>query len=367
MASLRCFVAVTGAVLAGIALFVVSVDINSLFRPSHSINVRAASIGASTDTTVAAALAELRAEVARLRAAGTAAGSPSASAVDVAEVQPVALPSVRLDAASAAKDDVKRGGQYGGKGDKSHLGGFTQYDYDGLSPDVWRMIMKTWTVKSVIDVGCGRGLSTLWFLTHGARVKCVEGSHDAVERTVLPMDVIVEHDFARGPWWPKETYDFAWSVEFLEHVGRPYMHNYLNIFHKAAIILVTHSVWGGWHHVEVHQKEWWIRKFQMQGFIYSQELVDMVKSTALAGKSRKTPNNKTYHAQHLWTNALVFLNPKVASLHDHDHLFHEPGCSGGIRKALDCKDADALPERYFPLPGASGDDTEWEAKVFGKE
>ena len=61
---------------------------------------------------------------------------------------------------------------------------------------------------------------------------------------------VIEHDFSRGPWWPSETYDVAWSVEFLEHVGRNYMRNYMPIFKKAALLFVTHSTWGGWHHVE---------------------------------------------------------------------------------------------------------------------
>ena len=37
---------------------------------------------------------------------------------------------------------------------------------------------------------------------------------------------------------------------------RRYMHNYLPIFEKAAIIIASHSLWGGWHHVEVHDDPW---------------------------------------------------------------------------------------------------------------
>ena len=48
----------------------------------------------------------------------------------------------------------------------------------------------------------------------------MEGSHDGVMKSLLPPELIVEHDFSRGPWWPEETYDAAWSVEFLEHVAR---------------------------------------------------------------------------------------------------------------------------------------------------
>jgi len=268
------------------------------------------------------------------------------------------------------------------------LGGFTEFDFDGMSPRLWRFLMTNWTVKSVVDVGCGRGVSSSWFYSHGARVLCVEGSHDAVERSVLPQDHIVEHDFTRGPWWPQETFDLAWSVEFLEHVGRPYMGNYQPIFHRAAILCVSHSTWGGWHHVEAHMREWWIHKFQSLGFVYMPDLTDVVKAIAKSGSGetceptlKRCPKHHTtgapapFSAQHLQHRALVFLNPRVASLPQHDHLFHEDGCAVGLRKWRPCGSfnsdilgvsaADALPERYLPLPSAQKDDKEWQQKLFG--
>lgn len=126
-----------------------------------------------------------------------------------------ALPSIRV-----AKEEFKSQELYGGKGDKSHLGGWTDLDHHGVSPAAWKWIVTEVGVHSVIDVGCGRGISTSWFYFHGVEVRCVEGSHDAVENTVLPDPrMIVEHDFSRGPWWPAKTYDAVWCVEFLEHVS----------------------------------------------------------------------------------------------------------------------------------------------------
>ena len=86
-------------------------------------------------------------------------------------------------------------------------------------------------------------------------VQCAEGSHDAVMQSIVPNvnEHVVEHDFSRGPWWPDRTVDAAWAVEFTEHVGRNYQPNYITAFRKAALIFVTHSNWGGWHHVEVHK------------------------------------------------------------------------------------------------------------------
>lgn len=123
--------------------------------------------------------------------------------------QAVNLPSVRhYDTQLNEKRKI-----YGGKGDAKHLGGFTEIDMMGLSPTVWKWMVQNATVQSVLDVGCGRGISTSWFYTHGLRTQCAEGSHDAVTKTMVPdPSLVVEHDFSRGPWWPGQTFDVAWAV-----------------------------------------------------------------------------------------------------------------------------------------------------------
>ena len=53
----------------------------------------------------------------------------------------------------------------------------------------------------MLDVGCGKGVSTSWFVTHELDfVQCVEGSHDAVTQSIVPnsKEHVVEHDFSRG-------------------------------------------------------------------------------------------------------------------------------------------------------------------------
>ena len=62
------------------------------------------------------------------------------------------LPSIRVEVPT---DEVERG-IYGGKGDKKHLGGFTTYDGQGVSPKVWKHMISNLGVKSSMDVGCGK-------------------------------------------------------------------------------------------------------------------------------------------------------------------------------------------------------------------
>jgi SAM-dependent methyltransferase len=230
----------------------------------------------------------------------------------------------------------------------SPSGGFTERDEMGLSTNLFDYMLGPFTIKSIIDVGCGKGVSTKEFLDRGARVLCVEGSHDGVQQSLLPSDLIVEHDFSRGPWWPEETFDAAWSVEFLEHVGRPFMMNYLPIFKKSALLFVTSSGFGGWHHVEVHAHWWWRARFEAQGFVFSQELTDLARKIASDGVS--LPGGQ---AQHLIHGLRVFINPEVASLPQHHHLFGGGGCYDesidNNHGGKECEGVDELTGQYLPL------------------
>jgi SAM-dependent methyltransferase len=280
------------------------------------------------------------------------------------------LPSIR-DQEEGLKKARRR---YGGAGDKQHLGGFSEIDPGGLNPALFKHMIEDYGVHSFLDIGCGRGFSTSWFLMHGVDVLCAEGSHDAVERSVLPdpSTQVVEHDFSRGPWWPEKTYDVAWSVEFLEHVNLQYHYNYVTALRKAALIFVTSSNGAGWHHVEVHQSDWWIRKFESYGFKYSPELTEQVKGWARAGKKDyKGPGGVWLDGFYIRVTMKVFVNPVVAALPEHAHLFPEFGCFGGKDEAgvaihRECNEENRetpLDKSMYPLKLTPEMDDEWNAWV----
>jgi len=253
------------------------------------------------------------------------------------KINPLAIPpgkAPNLPSPRLKEDTVSRGG-YGGKGDAEHLGGFAEIDPGGISPGLFKHMIEVLGVHSVLDIGCGRGFSTSWFAFHGCDVICAEGSHDAIERSVLPNPEkqVVEHDFSRGPWWPEKTYDAAWSVEFLEHVGTEFHFNYVTAFRKAALIFVTASTGNGWHHVEVHKRPWWIRKYESYGFKYSEELTNEAKDIAKVNKKTyRGPHNVYLDGFYVRVTLMVFVNPVVAALPEHAHLFPELGCYGGKDK-----------------------------------
>lgn len=170
------------------------------------------------------------------------------------------------------------------------------------------------------------------------------------------------------------TFHLLWitltgAVEFLEHVGVNYHFNYITAFRKAAILIVTSSRWGGWHHVEVHDDPWWIRKYESYGFHYSEKLTQEVRSWARS-ENNIGPDGKKYRAQHIQLSAKVFLNPAVAALPEHAHLFPELGCyvkrgEDGVLVHRECgtgRDGhleSKLPDSFKPLELTPEMDEKW--------
>jgi len=301
-----------------------------------------------------------------LRAATVVAWDPKINPLGIPPGKAQNLPSIRIEDGALSK----LRSNYGGHGDKKHLGGFAQMDVGGINPAAWKHMIEDIGVKSFMDIGCGRGFSTSWFAFHGVDVICAEGSHDAVTQSVLPdpSTQVVEHDFSRGPWWPEKTYDVAWSVEFLEHVNLQFHYNYVTAFRKAALLFVTASTGSGWHHVEIHSNEWWIRKYESYGFKYDDELTQQVRGWARGGKyDYKSPNGKFLDGFYIRVNMMVFVNPVVAALPEHAHLFPEKGCMyiDGEKKQIryDCgsmrKEETPLAKSMEPLKLTLEMDDKW--------
>ena len=68
------------------------------------------------------------------------------------------------------------------------------------------------------------------------------------------------------------------------------------------------------------------------GFIYSAHLTDTARTIASKDQSLRnltldmTEDNLYFVGQHVYMNVQVFINPLVAALPQHAHLFTEHGC-----------------------------------------
>jgi len=156
-----------------------------------------------------------------------------------------------------------------------HLGGNIQGgDSMTLYPDLWKWMLKLFSVRSVLDIGCGEGHALAEFGKDGIRVMGIDGlRHNVIETINRGIDCLL-HDFTKGSPALEEEFDLGWSCEFVEHVEAQFLDNILAAFKRCRIVAMTHALpmQGGHHHVNCQPSEYWIDKLAGAGFtLLSQE------------------------------------------------------------------------------------------------
>jgi SAM-dependent methyltransferase len=169
-----------------------------------------------------------------------------------------------------------------------HLGGFiTGGDPDTFDPVVWMDIVKKFTPRTMLDIGCGEGHAVKWFLDHGVEAIGVDGSKLALDNSPV-QDRILIHDFTQGPLPIGSMLkpDIIWSCEFLEHVEEKYQDNYMRLFSTANLVFLTYSEpqWseGGHHHVNCKPQEYWDEVFKKYGFKRQEFYTNKLRGIATA-------------------------------------------------------------------------------------
>lgn len=137
-----------------------------------------------------------------------------------------------------------------------HLGGnFAQGDSACFSALAFQYCLDNFDIKTVMDIGSGRGHTAKWFLDQGCEVTAVEGLPENVERAVVPT---VSHDLTHGPY--TQSVDLAVCIEVVEHIEAKFVDHLINTLINGRCILMTHAVPGqrGWHHVNCQSTEYWV-------------------------------------------------------------------------------------------------------------
>jgi SAM-dependent methyltransferase len=162
-----------------------------------------------------------------------------------------------------------------------HLGGYVPGgDTATWYPELWRWVVETRGVRSIIDVGCGDGQALSFFREFGCEVCGIDG---------VPQDdpAIVEHDYTDGPYRPVRRFDLAWCCEFVEHVDEPHIPNFLATFDAADVVLLTHADPGqqGHHHVNCRTSDYWKGVMAAAGFRFDDQLTAITRAFAQANDS----------------------------------------------------------------------------------
>jgi SAM-dependent methyltransferase len=166
---------------------------------------------------------------------------------------------------------------------EGHLGGYyTTVDLPSHCPKMFKYIVDTLQINSVLDVGCGMGYQMQEFMKYCDDVIGIDGSPYASENSPVKENIF-QHDFTVGELLTEDRYDLCWCCEFVEHVKEEYKDNFLSTFAFCKYVAMTHAVpgQGGHHHVNCQPKEYWIDNMERYGFEYDEEFTEKLKKIAL--------------------------------------------------------------------------------------
>lgn len=170
-----------------------------------------------------------------------------------------------------------------GKESKTHLGGYiinltNHGDPNTYATEVWDWMVDS-GIKSVLDIGCGEGYSTKYFIDKGIECIGIEGGENAIINSPVKNNLIL-HDYTISNFIPSKTFDAIWCCEFVEHVEEKYVENFLETFDYSNQIFMTHAVPGqpGYHHVNCQNSDYWINLIEKRGFIYDNKLSSKLRS-----------------------------------------------------------------------------------------
>lgn len=165
---------------------------------------------------------------------------------------------------------------------EGHLGGFyTTVDKPSHCPKMFKYLVETLGVKSVLEVGCGMGYQMQEFMKYCDEVVGIDGSQYAVENSPVKENIF-QHDYTVGELETEDRFDLCWCCEFVEHVEEDYVDNFLSTFAFCTHVAMTHAVpgQGGHHHVNCQPEEYWIEKMKQYGFEYDSEFTQKLKEIA---------------------------------------------------------------------------------------
>ena len=198
---------------------------------------------------------------------------------------------------------------------EGHLGGFfSEGDGGTYYPLMWAHLVRKYGIRSVLDVGCGRGYSALYFKSLGCHIKGIDGSQEAQSTNLLGEDFVLA-DYAVAPSSIQTEFDLVWSCEFVEHVEERFMKNYLQDFRRGRFLAMTFAGPGqpGHHHVNCRPAEYWIRMMYSQGFDYLPDETAELREYARRDMEKNDGESDKRFVYHFMYRGLFFKNARTCS------------------------------------------------------
>ena len=145
---------------------------------------------------------------------------------------------------------------------------------------VLELITRELNPKSVLDVGCGTGLSLKYFLDKGINAMGLENSIEAINNSPVKKNII-KHNL-KNIYNSDKTFDLIWCFEVIEHIHPNFEKNFLQtlINHSDNIILsAARPGQGGRGHFNEQEPQYWIDRFSSLGYENDNTLTTLFRST----------------------------------------------------------------------------------------
>lgn len=164
---------------------------------------------------------------------------------------------------------------------KPHLGGnFIEVNPTTFCPGAWQYVIKKYNIKSVMDVGSGRGHAAKWFADQGLKTVAIDGLEDNVKNCVYPTELVdlTERSFTANV-------QLVNCIEVVEHIEEEFLDNLLTTLCCGQYLFMTHGLPGqpGWHHVNCQPTEYWLEHLGKRGFkLNSQDSAEIQRLARLS-------------------------------------------------------------------------------------
>lgn len=149
-------------------------------------------------------------------------------------------------------------------GERPDLGGNMRYGDNGtFCPKLWSYLIDRFSIRSMLDVGCGEGHAVHYFRQQNVIAHGIDGLKRNVDRAVTRIAL---HDLTVVRYYM--PVDLVWSCEVAEHISPDKVDTYINTLSNGNIIAMTHALPGqiGHHHVTCQPAEYWIDKMRGVGY-----------------------------------------------------------------------------------------------------
>jgi SAM-dependent methyltransferase len=163
--------------------------------------------------------------------------------------------------------------------EQPHLGG-NIYEGDELTftPECWSYVLSQYKIKSVLDVGSGRGFAAKWFSDRNLDVTAIDGLEDNIKSAIYPTELV---DLTKDSY--SKSVDLVNCVEVVEHIYQEYLENLLDAICCGKYLLMTHAVPGqrGYHHVNCQPQEYWVNHVESRGYRFLEEQTNNIRKLHL--------------------------------------------------------------------------------------